>query len=128
LSKSKPHEKQITALYMQQKVAVLSVSDDGMFKITSMSTEFENKTIDPQEHELKCFALRDEQFNYNNLELFFGTGSGKLFYYSWGFIKVDKQIIFDDAKEGPITNVVCSNDIVAWSTLKKIRIIHFSKK
>jgi hypothetical protein len=41
--------------------------------------------------------------------MFFGTGSGKLFYYYYGnlYLGVEKQIIFDDNKEGPITSVVC---------------------
>jgi hypothetical protein len=55
-----------------------------------MSVEFENKTINPEEHELKCFALRAAVFNYSNIELFFGTGNGRLFYYAWGLISVDK--------------------------------------
>jgi hypothetical protein len=62
------------------------------------------------------------------MEIFFGTATGKLFYFYPAILGVDKQIIFDDNKEGPITSVVCQNDIVAWSTLKKIRVIHYSKK
>jgi len=122
------HQKKITGLYMKEKTAVLSVSDDGHFRITSMCPEFDNKLIDPQEFELTCFALRAPTFNPSAIEIFFGSALGKMFYYSCGFLAVDKQIIYEDRKEGPITNVVCHQDIVAWSTPSKIRVIHYSKK
>ena len=39
-----------------------------------------------------------------------------------------KEIIFDDASEGPITNILCHKDVVAYSTKTKVRVIHYEKK
>ena len=51
-----------------------------------------------------------------------------MFYYCNGLLSNQKEIIHDEKAEGAVTNVVCYNDLVAWSTATKIRLIHYSKK
>ena len=39
-----------------------------------------------------------------------------------------KEIIFENATEGPITNVQCDKDFVVYSTANRVRVIHYEKK
>ena len=113
---------------MRKNSAILSTSNDGTLKITSLCPEFDNMMIDPKEFELTCFALRNQAFNPKNIDFFVGTSQGKLFYFYNGWFSNEKELIHNDKVEGPITNILCHNDLVAWSTPTKIRLIHYSRK
>ena len=84
--------------------------------------------IDPKEFELTCFSLKEATFNPSKIDFFVGTATGKLFYFYNGWFNNEKELIHNDKDEGPITNVLCYNDLVAWSTSTKIRLIHYSKR
>ena len=84
-------------------------------------------SLDIQEYEISCFCLRNT-FNPSYIEFFIGTAGGKLFYFYNGWIQNTKEVIHNNAEEGPILNVQCFNDIVAWATPANIRVIHYSRK
>jgi hypothetical protein len=96
-------------------------------KITSLCPEFDDIIYELQEFELNCFSLKNT-FNASNIEMFVGTQSGKMLYYSTGWFQNTKEIMHNNKDEGPVTNVVCHKDVVCWSTLKNIRVIHYAKK
>lgn len=127
VSKHLTHAKKITQVYIKEYVAIISISFDGLLKITSLCSEFDDIEIDIEEYELSCFSLR-HAFNSGKLEFFIGTGHGKLVYFYNGFFQNTKEVIHSDDKEGPITTVVCKDEVVTWATPKNIRVIHYSEK
>jgi len=102
-----PHQKKVTNVYLKENSAILSTSNDGTLRITSLCPEFDNIVIEPKEFELTTFALRATSFNPSQIDFFVGTAQGKLFYFYNGWLSNEKELIHDDREEGPITNVVC---------------------
>lgn len=86
--------------------------------------------IEPNEYELTSFALRAPTFTPSQIDFFIGTASGKVFYLykKWLVTNDGKDPIHEDLEEGPVTSIVCNDDLVAWSTATKIRLIHYSRK
>ena len=80
------HTKKITSIYLKEQSAILTTSDDGVLRVTSLCPEFDHWAIEPKEYELSCFALRSPTFNASMVELFIGTSQGKLFYYYNGLL------------------------------------------
>lgn len=70
--KCQPHSKKINQIFMKEKTAVVTISNDGILRITSMSPEFDDIKIELQEFELTSFCLR-YAFNPSQLEFFVGT-------------------------------------------------------
>jgi hypothetical protein len=106
----------------------LTASFDGTLHVTSLCTDFDSWKIEPKELEVTCFTLRSPTFNPSHVEFFIGTTQGKFFYYYSAFLSSQKEVIHDDKNEGIITNCICYNDLVVWSTATKIRLIHYSKR
>lgn len=127
VKKIQPHNRKITNVVIKENSAIISSSHDGFLVISFLTTEFEDMRIDLQELELSCFCLKSS-FNPSQIEFFIGTCLGKLFYFYNGWLQNTKEVIHNNQTEGPITNVTCFNDIVAWSTPQNIRVIHYSKK
>lgn len=123
-----PHTKKVTHIYLKESSAILSTSNDGTLKVTTLCPEFDNMVIEPKEFELTCFTLREQSFNPSKIDFFVGTSLGKLFYFYNGWFNNEKELIHDDRQEGPVTNVVCYKDLVAWSTSSNIRLIHYSRR
>lgn len=142
----------INQLYLQQGIALFSVSDNGLLRMYSMVDDLGHFYIDaeniPQTSlansvrkvELTCFCLRFIPFIHRNakfIEFFIGNAQGKLIHCKRDLLfKPDsktkdnstKEIIFDNPAEGPITGVQCNNDLVVYSTATRVRIIHYEKK
>lgn len=112
---------------MKEQTAIITTSYDGLIIVSTLCPEFDDITHDIGEFELSCFALRNS-FNASNIEFFIGTASGKLFYFYNGWLQNTKEKLNEKDDEGPVTNVVCYKDIVAWSTMKCIKVIHYSRK
>ena len=81
------HTKKITCIYYKELSAILTTSDDGTLRVTSLCSDFSNWTVDPKEMELSCFCLRASTFNASQFELFIGTQTGKMFYYYSGLLQ-----------------------------------------
>lgn len=140
-------------MYLQQGTAVFTISDDGLLRMTSMLQELDNFYIETLENypqtnpgepvrrvELTCFTLRFLPFIHRNakfIEFFIGNSQGKLIHYNKDLSYTPtsntkdnstKEIIFDNASEGPITNVQCYKDLVVYSSSTRVRVIHYEKK
>jgi WD40 repeat protein len=123
-----PHTKKVNCLFVKEGSVIISCSNDGTIKITSLCPEFDHLSIDTKEFELTCFTLRTLPFNHSTLDFFCGTSQGKMFFYYNGWFDSQKELIQEDKEEGMITNILCYNDIVTWSTMHKIRVIHYSRR
>ena len=89
----------MTNIYLKEGAAIVSSSLDGLIRVTTLSNEFDDMTVDPQEFEISAFTLR-QSFNPSKFELFIGTLSGKLFYYYNGWFQNTKEIIHNKEEEG----------------------------
>jgi hypothetical protein len=58
-----PHTKKITGIYYKELSAILTTSDDGTLRVTTLCSDFDHWTIEPKELELSCFSLRAATFN-----------------------------------------------------------------